>query len=112
MGEQVGESLVEQGRLEDAASTLVAGQASTTNLLLPTDHVCVQHLEKDAKVEISTGGIQEGWMGVDIGPETIATFQTQILQSKTIVWNGPMGVFETEPFDVGTREIAKAIATR
>ncbi len=110
MGEQVGESLVEQGRLEDAASTLVAGQASTTNLLLPTDHVCVQHLEKDAKVEISTGGIQEGWMGVDIGPETIATFQTQILQSKTIVWNGPMGVFETEPFDVGTREIAKAIA--
>lgn len=110
MGEQVGESLVEQGRVEDAARMLVAAQASTTNLLLPTDHVCVQHLETGAKVEISTGGIQEDWMGVDIGPETIATFQTQILQSKTIVWNGPMGVFETEPFDEGTREIAIAIA--
>jgi 3-phosphoglycerate kinase len=75
------------------------------------DHVCVQQLIEGTAVEIMAGSIQEGWMGVDIGPETTALFTHKLLQAKTIVWNGPMGVFEMQPFDVGTRQIAQAIAT-
>ena len=110
IGENVGKSLVEQERVEDASEMLKAANSSTTELLLPVDHVCAQEIVQGTPVQLCTGSIPEGWMGVDIGPETTANFSHQILQAKTIVWNGPMGVFETPPFDVGTREIAKAIA--
>jgi len=109
-GEDVGKSLVELDRVEDATEMLMAAKSSSTELLLPIDYVCAKELVQGTPVQIVSGSIPEGWMGVDIGPETTAIFSHQILHSKTIVWNGPMGVFETTPFDVGTREIAKAIA--
>ena len=109
-GEQVGSSFVDRDRVQDAAEILIAAKASTTEILLPTDHVCVQHIVQGTPVQVVTGSIHSSWMGVDIGPETISAFSHCLLHAKTIVWNGPMGVFETEPFDVGTKEIAKAIA--
>ena len=109
-GEGVGKSLVEQERVKDASELLLAAESSTTELVLPTDHVCAQEIVQGTPVQICTGSIPDDWMGVDIGPETTAIFSHEILHAKTIVWNGPMGVFETTPFDVGTNEIAKAIA--
>jgi phosphoglycerate kinase len=110
-GEHVGTSLVEEHRVEDAAEMLLSAQASTTELVLPVDHVCVQQLVDGTPIEVVAGSIQEGWMGVDIGPETTAVFTHKLMHAKTIIWNGPMGVFEMEPFDVGTRQIAEAIAS-
>ena len=109
-GEQVGNSFVERDRVQDAVEILAVAKAGTTELLLPTDHVCAKQIVQGTPVQIVTGSIQDGWKGVDIGPETICAFTHCLLQAKTIVWNGPMGVFETEPFDVGTKEIAKTIA--
>ena len=109
-GEQVGNSFVERDRVQDAEEILAVAKASTTEILLPTDHVCAKQIVQGTPVQVVSGSIQDGWKGVDIGPETICAFTHCLLQAKTIVWNGPMGVFETEPFDVGTKEIAKTIA--
>ncbi|MBT4584438.1 MAG: phosphoglycerate kinase [Phycisphaerae bacterium] len=109
-GEGVGKSLVEHDRIQEAKDMLDAAAASPTDLLLPHDHVCAQQIVHGTPVQVATEPIPEGWMGLDIGPETQATYSHKLLHAKTIVWNGPMGVFETEPFDVGTRQIAEAIA--
>ena len=109
-GEGVGKSLVEHDRIQEAKDMLDAAAASPTDLLLPHDHVCAQQIVHGTPVQVATESIPEGWMGLDIGPETQATYSHKLLHAKTIVWNGPMGVFETEPFDVGTRQIAEAIA--
>ena len=90
--------------LEHAAS-------SPTDLILPHDHVCATQIAHGTPVQVVTEPIPDGWMGVDIGPETTAVFTQIVKHAQTIVWNGPMGVFETEPFDVGTRQIAEAIAS-
>ncbi|MBC8309739.1 MAG: phosphoglycerate kinase [Phycisphaerales bacterium] len=111
IGEHVGNSLVEHNRLEDASKIIDAAVASSTDLLFPQDHVCAQEIVQGTRVQVTAGSIPKGWMGLDIGPETILKY-TQILRdSNTIIWNGPMGVFEMEPFDVGTRQIAQAIAS-
>jgi len=108
--EQVGSSVVEHDRIEDARSLLVAVEESTTTLILPQDHVCAQHIEKGTPVQIVKGPIPNDWFGVDIGPEAMSTFTDTLKSAQTIVWNGPMGVYETPPFDIGTRQIAQAIA--
>lgn len=110
LGKQIGSSRVELDMLSDAASIIDAAAASRTDLILPQDHVCGKQISRMTPTMIFDDEIQEGWMGLDIGPKTMAQY-AQILQSaKTVVWNGPMGVFETEPFDVGTRRVADAIA--
>ncbi|MBC8523040.1 phosphoglycerate kinase [PVC group bacterium] len=109
-GEQVGKSLVERDRIKDAKEMLDAAAASPTDLLLPHDHICAQQIAHGTPVQVVTEPIPDGWMGLDIGPETQATYSHKLLHARTIVWNGPMGVFETQPFDVGTRQIAEAIA--
>lgn len=109
-GKDVGASLVERERVHDATLMLEAASASSTNFLLPHDHICAQQIASGTPIQLATETIPEGWMGLDIGPKTQALYTDEIVQAKTIVWNGPMGVFETEPFDAGTRSIAESIA--
>jgi 3-phosphoglycerate kinase len=89
---------------------LDAAAVSSTELRLPHDHVCAQQIVKGTSVQVTNDPIPEGWMGVDIGPETQSKYTSTLLHAKTIVWNGPMGAFETLPFDEGTRQVAEAIA--
>lgn len=109
-GKDVGSSLVEKDRVKDAESILDLAQSSSTELLLPVDHVCAQKIEQGTPVKIFTDSIQDSWIGLDIGPETIKSYSNKLKSAKTIVWNGPMGVFELNQFDDGTHQIADAIA--
>src|SRR6202011_2835480 len=80
-------------------------------LLLPTDHVLGAEFKSDTKTQTTNvNATPDGWMGLDIGPETITKFSAELAQGKTIVWNGPMGVFEMPAFANGTLEIARAVA--
>ena len=105
-GQPVGKSLVEDDKLE-LARELLANFG--TKLLLPSDHVVVSELKEGAANEVAAA-VPDGKMGVDIGPKTIEAFSKVIAGAKTIIWNGPMGVFEKAPFDKGTVAIAKAVA--
>jgi phosphoglycerate kinase len=105
-GKSVGKSLVENDKL-DLASELLA--RSGNKILLPSDHVVVDELKEGAPFEVFTD-VPDGKMGVDIGPATVATYSAVIAKAKTIIWNGPMGVFEKPPFDRGTVALAKAVA--
>jgi phosphoglycerate kinase len=81
------------------------------DVILPCDHVIAQAPKADAETRIvADDGIPDDYMGLDIGPQTIARFREAIAPAKTLVWNGPMGMFELEPFRQGTLEIAKAVA--
>ncbi len=102
----VGKSLVEDDKLELAKELLAR---SGGKILLPTDHVVVDELKEGAPFEV-TVNVPEGRMGVDIGPATVAAYSAVIAKAKTIIWNGPMGVFEKPPFDRGTVALAKAVA--
>jgi phosphoglycerate kinase len=110
LGQEVGSSLVQPDMMAEACSIIDAAAASKTDLLLPQDHVCGTQISRFTPVKVHEGGIPQGWMGLDIGPRTTASYAQVIHGGKTIVWNGPMGVFETTPFDVGTRQIAHAVA--
>lgn len=105
-GQPVGKSLVEDDKL-DLARDLLAKFG--TKLMLPVDHVVVSELKEGAPNEV-VDTVPDGKMGVDIGPKTIDAFSKVIAGAKTIIWNGPMGVFEKPPFDKGTVAIAKAVA--
>jgi len=102
----IGKSLVEDDKV-DLAKDLLARAGKT--MLLPTDHVVVTELKAGADSRVERV-IPDGTMGVDIGPETIDAYCAVIAQAKTIIWNGPMGVFEKPPFDRGTVAVAKAVA--
>jgi phosphoglycerate kinase len=105
-GEPVGRSLVEDDKVELAKELLARAGGK---LLLPKDHVVVSELKAGAEHHVVTR-IPDSGMGVDIGPKTIEDYCTVIAQAKTIIWNGPMGVFEMPPFDRGTVALAKAVA--
>jgi len=111
-GMEVGNSLVDQEKLDLAHKLLGQAKARGVKLLLPVDHVVANTIAPDAKTHIVTEGhaIPSGQMGLDIGPKTVALFSEQIEDARTIVWNGPMGVFEQEPFAHGTYAIARAVA--
>ncbi len=109
-GFQVGKSLVEEDQIGLSLSLLERARGKIT-FLLPSDHVAAERMDIQAKREVvKNDKIPSGWVCLDIGPETVKTFSREILSAKTIVWNGPMGVFELEPFSQGTFAIAKAIA--
>jgi phosphoglycerate kinase len=109
-GIDVGASRVEQDRIEDARRILDEASRGTCRILLPTDHVAATAFEATGgTVQTCAGAIPEGFMGLDIGPATRLTYATEIKKARTIVWNGPMGVFEWELFGVGTRQVAEAI---
>jgi phosphoglycerate kinase len=108
---EVGKSLVESDKIPLAESLLRKAEKSRVKFLLPIDHVVANKV--DASADTKTTSIQETpieWMGLDIGPETIARFKTYIAMAKTILWNGPLGVFEIEKFAAGTIAIAEAVA--
>ncbi len=77
---------------------------------IPGDHVVAREISAQADRTVQGPGIEQGWVGLDIGPATVEIYTKKIATAKTIVWNGPMGVFEMPPFDAGTRAVAQAIA--
>jgi len=111
-GMEVGNSMLEKDKLDLAHKLLDQAKARGIKFLLPVDHVTADKIAPDAKTHIVAEGhaIPAGQMGLDIGPKTIALFSEPIETARTIVWNGPMGVFEQEPFAHGTFAIARALA--
>jgi len=111
-GMEVGNSLLESDKIDLAQKLLGQAKARGVKFLLPVDHVVADKVAPDAKTHIVAEGhaIPAGQMGLDIGPKTVALFSAQIEAASTIVWNGPMGVFEQEPFAHGTYAIARAVA--
>ncbi|MHC5003495.1 MAG: phosphoglycerate kinase [Planctomycetota bacterium] len=106
-GHAIGASRVESAML-DEARTILADTGGAA-LMLPLDHVCGRALEAGTPVRVCDGGIEDGWMGLDIGPRSREAFAAALSDVKAVVWNGPLGVFETPPFDAGTRAIADAL---
>lgn len=110
MGKEIGSSLCENDRLDLANELLSKAKAKGVQLLLPVDSVAADKFAADANTQlVSNDNIPAGWMGLDIGAESIALFSKVIMASKTILWNGPMGVFEMEAFQGGTKAVADAI---
>lgn len=110
-GHPIGKSLVEDDKLDLARRLREEAQQKKFALLLPVDHVVGAEFRPDTATKtVSVHDTPDGWMGLDIGPKTIETYKQKIAGAKTIVWNGPMGVFEMPAFAKGTLEIAKAVA--
>ena len=110
-GKNIGKSLCEEDKLDVAKTVIEKAKAKGVTLLLPIDHVVADSFSNEADRKVcSVDETPEGWMGLDIGEKTIAMFREAILNSKTILWNGPMGVFEMENFAQGTISIAKSVA--
>lgn len=111
MGGVVGKSLVEEERITTAKELLEKAKLKGVKILLPEDSVIADKFANDAAITtVSSNNIPEGWMGLDIGKKAVADFREAILKSKTLLWNGPMGVFEMENFSNGTKAIAAAVA--
>jgi phosphoglycerate kinase len=109
-GGQIGNSLVEDDKLDLAVELLKKAKAKNVNLLLPVDSVIADAFAGDANTEIAkNNAIPLGWMGLDIGPESVRSFIEVVKSSKTILWNGPMGVFEMQKFESGTKSVAEAV---
>jgi phosphoglycerate kinase len=106
-GRSVGGSKVEGDKLDVARDLLAEGQGK---IVLPLDHLVVQKLDDPSPARIVEGDIPDGWIGVDVGPKTIARYQEEVGRAGTVVWNGPMGKFEDEPYSKGTRAVAEAMA--
>lgn len=111
-GEHVGKSLVEADKVELARQLMHDAKARKVKFLLPVDHVVAEKIEVNALVHTVNGGhpIPANMMALDIGPQTVEAFSEEVSRARTIVWNGPMGVFEVSPFSKGTFKIAHAIA--
>jgi phosphoglycerate kinase len=107
LGHNVGASRVEEDRLEEARQLYEEAQGK---ILLPVDHVVAPEFSNEAPAQVVEGDIPDGLMGLDIGPKTIERYREEILQARTVVWNGPMGVFEMPSFAKGTFAIAEALA--
>lgn len=111
MGGQIGNSLVEEDKLELALQLIEKAKANNVNLLLPIDSVVADKFDAAANTSTANSNeVPDGWMGLDIAEKAIYDFTQVILSSKTILWNGPMGVFEMEKFQHGTEAIAKVVA--
>ncbi len=111
-GQPVGKSLVEEDKIPFAKELLQQAKTHKVKFLLPTDHMIADRVEANALTKIVGRGqpIPDSMMALDIGPETIETFSEEIARARTIVWNGPMGVFELPAFAKGTNKIAQAVA--
>jgi len=110
MGGKIGKSLCEDDRLEIAKELLVKAKQKGVNIYIPTDSIIADNFANDAnKRECKINEIPDGWMGLDAGPETVKMNSEVIKNSKTILWNGPMGVFEMSSFENGTKQAANAI---
>lgn len=110
-GYEVGSSLVEADRLSMARETMEEARRSKVAIHLPTDHIIAERIDANAPTRRVEGTIPIGWLGLDIGPSTLARFVREVGRAGTVLWNGPMGVFEMPPFREGTFAIARAVAT-
>jgi phosphoglycerate kinase len=109
-GGQIGNSLVEEDRLDLVLDLLAKGKEKGVEILLPEDSIIADQFAADAEIQVSDSGqIPDGWMGLDIGPDARSKFGEAIHSAATILWNGPMGVFEMEPFSGGTNAVAEAV---
>jgi len=110
-GGHIGNSLLETERIDTALDFLRKAEAAGVEVFLPEDSVCADKFAADAKTKVCpSGDIPDGWMGLDIGPKAAEKFRDAILRANTIIWNGPMGVFEMPAFANGTKAIAEAVA--
>ncbi|NES82591.1 MAG: phosphoglycerate kinase [Moorea sp. SIO2B7] len=110
-GKSVGKSLVEDDKLELAKSLVAKAKEKGVDFLLPTDVVLADDFNKDANTQtVNVDSITDGWMGLDIGPDSVKKFQEALSDCKGVLWNGPMGVFEFDKFAVGTEAIARSLA--
>ena len=109
-GRNVGNSLVEPDKTELALSLIEKAKAKGVELLLPTDTVIADDFSASANTEVVEGDIKEGWEGIDVGPKSVELFKAAIADAKVVVWNGPLGVFEIEPFSHGTKGFAEVVA--
>jgi phosphoglycerate kinase len=107
LGRRVGGSKIEADKLDVAVELVGRGLGK---MVLPADHLVVEKLDAPGGAKVVTGDIPDGWIGVDIGPQTIAMFRAEIGVAGTVVWNGPMGKYEDEPYSKGTRALAEALA--
>lgn len=109
-GGSIGKSLLEADKMPLALELIEKAKAKGVNLIMPLDNVCGDKFSNDAnRMTVATGQIGDEWEGFDIGPESVKLFTETVLKSKTILWNGPMGVFEFPNFAVGTNAIAEAV---
>lgn len=110
-GAQVGNSLVEDEHLETANQIMRAAQAKGVRIYLPTDVVAADRFAADAATQVTASvQIPDGWMGLDVGPQTLESYAEVVRTAKTLLWNGPLGVFELDAFAAGTRGLGEAIA--
>jgi phosphoglycerate kinase len=110
-GLSVGKSLVEEDKLELAKELEAKAAAKGVQMLLPTDVVLADNFSPDANSQIAKiEAIPDGWMGLDIGPDSVKVFQDALADCQTVIWNGPMGVFEFDKFAAGTNAIAHTLA--
>lgn len=110
-GAQVGASLVEDDHLDTARQIMAAAQTKGVSIHLPSDVLAADRFAADAATQVvSSAHIPEGWMGLDVGPKTLEAYAEVVRSAKTLLWNGPLGVFELEPFAQGTHGLGEAIA--
>ena len=110
-GKEIGGSLCEEDKLDLANEILIKAKEKNVSFHLPVDSVVADKFSNDANTKmVNNDHIEKGWMGLDIGSESIRQFSKTIMESKTILWNGPMGVFEMQKFQQGTKAVAEAIA--
>jgi len=109
-GKSIGNSKLEKDKLDLAKSILEKAKLSKKSILLPVDNLVVTNISADARAEFVGENIPEGKIAVDIGPETISMFENKLRTAKTIVWNGPLGIFEIDAFSKGTEQIAQFIS--
>ena len=110
LGKNVGDSLLEADYIDYAKEMMEKAEKKGVKLLIPVDTVVAKEFNNDAESKVSENGIEDGWMGLDIGPKTVELFSNALKDAKTVVWNGPMGVFEMSNFAKGTNAIANVLA--
>ena len=110
MGSNIGASVCEEDKLDLARELFEKAKSKNVKLLLPVDNVIANEVSKDADVKVVGNDIEDNWMGLDIGPETIEMYKQELLNAKTVIWNGPLGLSEYDKFANGTIEIAKTLA--
>jgi phosphoglycerate kinase len=111
-GHEVGDSLFEPDQVDAVRDLLARAEREGKRILLPTDVVVADDFAEDAEHRtVPAGGIERGWRGLDIGPDSAKAFAAAVRDARTVFWNGPMGVFEWSAFEAGTRAVAEAVAT-
>ncbi|MDI6732694.1 MAG: phosphoglycerate kinase [Planctomycetota bacterium] len=110
-GKNIGSSKLEKDYIEVASKLLASARAKKVEIVLPVDHLVTDHIDSKGRIKIEKGEISEGFSGVDIGPETIKLFSSKLQDARTVIWNGPLGIFENDKFSEGTRSVAHILSS-